>query len=256
MRRILTLFLVNIITLILHGQAATTFILQSPDKKIQVQITAGARLQYRIAYQEKTLLDSCHLALHLQNNLILGQKVQVNKTTRRSVQDTIIPIVKEKRSRIPDVYNELTIQCKGNYHVIFRAYNDGVAYRFATQMKDSITVLNEDAIFNFNQAQTIYYTPVNKRIDADIFHTSFESPYTQARLDTMSKEAMIFTPTLLYENNAPKVVITESDLLDYPGMFLQKQDGQAIKGVFAPYPKNIMVTEGEFPQQIVTEREK
>lgn len=231
------------------------FILQSPDKNIELQIGAGTQLSYRVAYLGQTLLDSCKAAIQLQNGLVLGNKVQVTKATRRSVQDTITPVVKEKRGRIPDFFNEIILQCKGNYNVIFRAYNDGIAYRFTTNFKDSITILNENALFHFNQPQTIYYTPVNKRSDADIFHTSFESPYTQARLDTISKEVLIFTPTLLYANNAPKIAITESDLLDYAGMFLQAESGNSIKGVFAPYPKNIMVTEAEFPQQIVTERE-
>ncbi len=232
-----------------------TFILQSPDKNIELQIGAGTQLSYRVAYRGQALLDSCRAAIQLQNGLVLGNKVQVTKATRRSVQDTIIPVVKEKRGRIPDVFNEIILQCKGNYSLIFRAYNDGVAYRFVTNFKDSITILNENALFHFNQPQTIYYTPVNKRSDADVFHTSFESPYTQARLDTMSKEVLIFTPTLLYANNAPKIIITESDLLDYAGMFLQADDNNSLKGIFAPYPKNIMVTEGEFPQQIVTDRE-
>ncbi|MFN7118870.1 MAG: glycoside hydrolase family 97 protein [Saprospiraceae bacterium] len=257
MRGTIIFFSLNILLITnAFAQKNTSHTLRSPDGTIQVQLTAGAQLHYQVSYQQQVLLDSCKVALYLQDGTILGQNATIQKTSRRSVRDTILPVVKEKRAKIPDVFEELTLQCKGNYSLIFRAYNDGVAYRWVTNFKDSITILNEDAIFRAPQNPLVYYTAVNPRTDADIFHTSFESPYQNALLDTLAKDAMIFTPTLLRQPGTPNLVITESDLLNYPGMFLQKQEGSnALKGTFAPYPKNIKITEGEFPQQIVTERE-
>lgn len=256
--RLSTLILLFTIALFANtfAQKSNLHTLRSPDGNIQINITAGAQLHYQVSYQQQILLDSCNIALYLKNGTILGKNVTIQKTTRRSVRDTITPIIKEKRAKIPDVFEELTLQCQGNYSLIFRAYNDGIAYRWVTNLKDSITILQEDAIFRTPQNPLIYYTAVNPRSDADIFHTSFESPYQHALLDTLNEAAMIFTPTMLRQPCTPSLVITESDLLNYPGMFLQKQAGStALKGTFAPYPKNIKVTEGEFPQQIVTERE-
>lgn len=234
---------------------AQTYTVVSPDTRLNVEIEAGAVLRYNIRYDRQLLLDSCLAALSLGDGRRPGKNATVTRIERRSVRDTITAPVPEKRRRIPDRFEELTLHFKGGYALVFRAYDDGIAYRFATDWNDSITVVHEDAVFHFPENRTVYYPAVSKRGDADIFHTSFEAPYKISLLDTLPGADLAFSPVLLSSEATPRVLITESDLLDYPGMFLQKNAGRALKGVFAPYPKKITVTGGEFPQQIVTERE-
>lgn len=233
---------------------AQTHAFRSPNGRLEVTINTGARLEYNVRYAEKPLLDSCRIAMTLTDGRTLGHQPRLRKQERRSVRDTIVPVVPEKRARIPDVFEELTLHFQGNYTVVFRAYDDGVAYRFATALPDSITIMQEDAIFRFAGAPSVTYPAVWKRPDADSFHTSFEAPYKTCRLDTMPGD-LAFSPVLLSTEGLPHVLITESDLLGYPGMFLRKGAGASLRGVFAPFPKHIEVTTGEFPQQIVTDRE-
>lgn len=232
-----------------------TYQLFSPDRKIELVVKVGAQLDFQVKFQNQTIVDSCRVGLQLANGTQLGTRASVQKDERRNVRDTLYPLVPEKRALIPDHFNELTLRFKQSFAITFRAYNDGVAYRFSTAFKDSITIAGETAQFGFSSKSTLYYPSVGKRSDADIFHTSFEAPYKIARLDTVPAGDLAFSPVLLSPEMGPKVLLTESDLLGYPGMFLQKGTGNRLQGVFAPYPKKIMVTEGEFPQQIVTERE-
>jgi hypothetical protein len=235
------------------GQAQFHTLL-SPDGRLEVTINTGEKLEYSVQYAGKPLLDSCRASLLLQNGQTLGRQPRLRKQERRSVRDTIVPVVPEKRARIPDVFEELILHFQGNYAVVFRAYDDGVAYRFTTAMPDSITIIQEDAVFQFAGTPLITYPAVWKRPDADSFHTSFEAPYKTCRLDTMPGD-LAFSPVLLSTEKLPHVLITESDLLGYPGMFLRRHPDGGLRGVFAPYPKHIEVTTGEFPQQIVTDRE-
>lgn len=235
-----------------YGQS---YRLGSPNGQLELEIGVGSTLHYRVKYQQRIILDSCTMSLQLLNGQQLGLRAKVQKETRRSVRDTIRPVVPEKRALIPDEYQELTLDFQGNYSLHFRVYNDGLAYRFVTRFKDSITIQNEVAEVRVPGPSTLYYPSVWPRTDADIYHTSFEAPYKFARLDTMPTADLAFSPLLLIPQSGPKILLTEADLLGYPGMFLQKGSGNSLRGVFAPFPKTIKVTEGEFPQQIVTERE-
>ena len=251
---LLSLLLINVAVATSSAQSLATYELRSPNGAITVRIVADTLLRYHVFYKNQALIRDAATALHILNGPVLGKSPAVRRTEKRSVRDTIFPVVREKRDRIPDIFEELTLHCAGSYKIIFRAYDDGVAYRFVTDFRDSITISHETAHFRFPDNRLVYYPAVQPRSDADIFHTSFESPYSISRLDTLPAQRLAFSPVLLADSTAPFVVITESDLLDYPGMFLQKAADRGLKAVFAPYPANIRVTEGEFPQQIVTER--
>ena len=183
-----------------------------------------------------------------------GKDAVVLDTLTRFVRSKIVPVVREKRAIIPDIYKELILRFNNHSELTFRVYNDAVAYRFSATLSGEITVKDEEASFNFRSGTVAYYPQVTKRTDADIFHTSFEEPYTTASLDTISEKMFAFTPVLLQQENLPNVLITESDVDDYPGMFLVKGTGTMLKGRFAPYPLKEIVSGGEFRQKIVTER--
>ena len=203
-------FLTGLLTLWgnrIHGQ---TYSLLSPNQQIGVQVSVGMHLEYRVTYLGRAILDSCQLGLSLQDGQQLGLQAKVQKETRRSVRDTLRPIVPEKRALIPDQFNELTLHFKGNFALLFRAYDDGVAYRLVSSFKDSITILNETARFHPASSSVLYYASVNKRGDADIFHTSFEAPYKIARLDTLPGADLAFSPVLFSPEAGPKILLTDT----------------------------------------------
>lgn len=203
---------------------------------------------------DEMIISNATIDMQLSNEIFLSYAMRIKSTKTKSINETIVAQIPVSRKNIPNNYNELTIQFKNNFAVIFRAYNDGVAYRIATSFKDSITVVNETAAFNFT-APTIAYAPlVVKRPDQDIYHTSFEELYTHKSLDSFSNNAYMFTPVLTETANNIKVAITESDLDDYPGMFLQGTASSGFKGTFAPYPLEEKVVEGDYPQKVVTQR--
>lgn len=226
----------------------------SPDKSIKVTIVADGRLYYTISYRNTPILSPSMIDLRLSDGSSLEGKLSLKNTKRRSVNSTIISPVPEKRINIPDVYNEIEIHFKQPFSLIFRVYNDGVAYRFTTTKKDSFNVTAEIAEFNFPAKPDVYFSEVVKRENADIFHTSFEEPYFVKSIDSIGPENLIFSPLLVSPSTGPKIVLTESDLEDYPGMFLSGDNNGKLSGVFAGFPLNTRVADGEFPQEIVTKR--
>ena len=228
--------------------------ISSPDGRIKVVVEATDKVFYSVFYNEKLLLAPSIINLTLADGTALTGKISFRKISTRQNHSHIVSPVPEKRINIPDVYNELTIRFRQPISLVFRVYNDGLAYRFLTHFSDSIIIKEETAEYNFPENHTVYFPEVVKRENADIFHTSFEEPYQVKSLDSLLNGNFCFTPILIAPTQGPKLVITESDLHDYPGMFITGNNNKTVTGRFAPFPIEETVAEGEFPQAIVTKR--
>ncbi len=232
---------------------AQKYEITSPDNNIGVLVEVGKSVSYSVKYKDKVLICPSGISMSFQPD-ISGKGLVVSDASVTFKNSTIVPVVKEKRAVIPDIYKELVLRFSNNLALSLRVYDDGVAYRFASGLKGEITVVDEETNFNFQPGTTVFYPRVTKRTDADIFHTSFEEPYTRARLDTISEDMLAFSPVLLQPEGLPKVLITESDVNDYPGMFLAKGTSSGLKGRFAPYPLKEIISGGGFRQKLVVER--
>ena len=238
----------------MRSSASDTLSISSPDQKVGVKVWMGDHLYYSISYHGTTLLNPSPIDLVLTDGRALSAGNSIHSAKKSSVRQTITAPVPEKRKLVPDDYNLLTIAFKKPYTIEFRAYNDGVAYRISTRFADSIFIKNEVAQFNFPGNPVAWFPRVEKRSDVDIFHTSFEEEYPLRKLDTLSDQDMAYSPLLIANGTLPKVAITESDLEEYPGMFLTGTNGAAVKGVFAGYPLAEKSTEGSYPAMVVTKR--
>jgi alpha-glucosidase len=228
--------------------------ISSPDKNIIVSVEIDKTISYSVRYKGNLLILPSEIFLSLQDSYTPGRAPVVDGTNIRHVKNMIFPYIREKKAVIPNIYEELSIRFKGKTELQFRAYDDGVAYRFVSTMPGEITIYDELAVFNFHSGTEVYYPQVTKRTDADIFHTSFEEQYTHAVIDTLGKDVFAFTPVLLGLTGLPKVLITESDVADYPGMFLVKGTGAGLRGSFAHYPLKEKETGDGFRQKLVVER--
>jgi len=235
-------------------EAADSLTVLSPDKSIHVTINTNKSLTYSITIDNKKIIEPSVIDMQLTDGKKLSDYLSVQSTKYNSVNQFIEQIVPYQQKNIPDVYNEVIIQFKKNFSIIFRVYNDGVAYRIISRFKDSITVKNETANFNFIKGANVYAPLIQKREGLDIYHTSFEELYQYKSLDSISSTNEMFSPALVSTIDNIKIAITESDLLDYPGMFLKGTNNFSLQGDFAPYPEEEKIVEGDYPEMVVTKR--
>ncbi len=226
----------------------------SPTGKICVKVWMQNTIWYQVQFNGKLLLAPSQMDMLVEGNKISSFNHRIKAHNVKMVDEQIVSPVPEKRKIITDHYNQLSIKFQQPFTVEFRIYDDGLGYRFVTAFKDSITILNELAIFNFVDDASAYFPGIHQRNDADIFHTSFEELYPLRKLDSIAPTEMAYTPVLVTPATNPKIAITESDLEDYPGMFLQGTGTASFKGVFAPFPLEERLTIGDYPQMIVTKR--
>lgn len=248
-----SVLLISLLLVSLIATSQSLFRLESPGGKITVQISIKDTLKYSVSIDNTPVISNAHAAMRLNSGEWFGVSNKLLVTCKRSVDEVIDNPVPFKRKFIPNRYNELTAEFKNQFEVQFRVYDDGVAYRFKTLKKDSITVAQEISTFSFTDNGTVYWPEVQKRDDCDIYHTSFEEPYKILPVNEVKPTSLAFSPVLIDVGKA-KILVTESDLLDYPGMFLKGSAGKVLRGEFAAYPDQEVVQGGEFKQWVVKSR--
>ena len=219
------------------GLQAKDYVLTSPDKTVVVTVSTGDYVTYSVERAGVRLLSPSRISMTLVNGTIFGGKDRF-KVTRRTV-DTTYPAQNFKREKVRDHFNEMTLAASA-YDIVFRAYDDGVAYRFVSKGKDGeVYVTSEQAEFAF-QADWNAYVPYVLRDFSSFepqFFNSFENTYSHHRLSQWEKGHLAFLPITVEAMDGIKLCITESDLMDYPGMYLYNRDGgKTLRGVFAGYP--------------------
>ena len=255
------LLLFTLIMLCVSAFAQKQYTLQSPDKDITVTIEAGEQLTYAVSHGNTCVLTPSPIGMKLTDGTTLGTKPVVKSAKTRSVNQPLTsPLY--KKAEIPEVYEELTLTFKGNYKVVFRAYDAGVAYRFVTEFRKPIIIENEIADFNFDKDYQSFIPYVLRRAGQEgplinqQFYNSFENTYSHINLSQMDPEKLAFLPLLVELKDGKKAVITEADLEDFPGLYLRSANGKnGLSAVHAPYPKTREQGGHNNLQWIVKERE-
>ena len=223
------------------AQKIRSFQLSSPNSKIKINITVDKKIEWSLQHNNQNIILSSPVSLELENET-LGENASVVSAPIAKVNRTFEAINYHKRS-IKDEYNQLTLNCKGNFGIIFRAYNDAVAYRFFTKRKGDIIIKSEESNFNFSRDQKAYYPIQWDYRDGKNFNSSFEALYRETNLSAFPKDSLAFLPLLVDAGDNKKIAILEADLEDYPGMYLHPNDHNGLTGVFAPYPVEAEVKE-------------
>ena len=140
MKKILSLCFVLCVALLAYGQKS--YQLVSPNGEIKMNVKVSDKIQYDILYGEETLLEKGTMMLQFGKQ-VLGMNPHVTKSTSRMVDENIHPVVPFKFSTIRNHHNQLLLKFSGNWSVEFRAFDDGVAYRFMTNKKGEVEVNEE-----------------------------------------------------------------------------------------------------------------
>jgi len=207
--------------------SAQTYEVTSPDNTIKAVVEIGENINYSIMKGDHTIIAPSRIDMEINEGDKLGVNAKVKKVSRATVSETIKPVVRQKFSEIDNAYNELLIRFKGNYALNFRLFDDGVAYRWETAIKDDMTVNNETATFNFARDYAIWFP------EEESIYTHQERAYPKIKLSAITEDRFCSTPTLVDLGAYGKVLLTEADLMDYPGMFLMGHGQHGLRGKYA-----------------------
>ena len=244
---------VLICALLSSCSAEGSYTLTSPDGKVVAEVNVGNGTTYSVAFDQKSILSPSAVAMRLEDGTMLGSG-KVRRVSQYSKSETIVPQFYFK-STIEDNYNALKVEFADRSAIEFRAYNDGVAYRFITNRKQAFTVQNEVAAFDFAKPYNCWIAYNNLTgTKKDKYFTSFEHRYKYLPINQIDAARLAFTPVVV-DVEGIKVVVAESDVENYPGMFISTADGDYIlDGEFAPVPSEVVVGGHNKLQGIVNAR--
>ncbi|GHV39969.1 alpha-glucosidase [Bacteroidia bacterium] len=204
--------------------------LLSPDGGIKVTFNISDKICYTISYNNEILLENNFLGLHLRNE-VLGQNPKLSGQKTNKVNEILTPVVPLKFSSVKNEYNALLLNFKGDYSIEFRAFNDGIAYRFITNKKEDVEVLGEDFSINLPENYLLHLQQPGG------FKTAYEEPYTHIQSNEWkATDKMSVLPILIDTKKEYKILVSESDLSDYPCMFLKGTGTNGIQSVFPKVP--------------------
>ena len=238
--------------------AAKTYSLLSPDRKLTLTVSTDSCLTYSLSREGRAVLAPSRASMKWSNGLEPGRNAgRARVSTGRGTSQAATPFY--TKASVAADYNSLTLSANG-YAVEFRVYNQGAAYRFVARAGADFDVEAETAEFNFATPAKAWLPYANMQQEMVAgrefecqFRTSFENTYTVLPLPQHDPLRLAFLPVLV--DAGPKVCITESDLRDYPGMFLNASGGNRLSGVFAPYPRTVVKGGHNDLQMQVTEYE-
>jgi alpha-glucosidase len=229
LQRMSTLRLASCLWLAGNAAAQSSYSLRSPDRKTEVRIRAGSRLQYDVLRNGKILLQDCAMSIRI-DQATLGRDVKVKAAKEQSADRMLEPPVRQKSARIRDHYNELRLDTEDGLAVVFRAYDEGVAYRLETVLpKAQVKVYGEEDVFQFAADHTVFFP------EEESFFSHNERSYLPRKMSTIAAATLGSMPAVV-DLGGVKVAIAESDVEDYPGLWLRGTGGNALTAAFPPYP--------------------
>ena len=210
--------------------AQASYELRSPDNRIEVRIRTAPTLRYDVLLKGRPLLQDSTLSLAVDHKT-LGTSPKVLSAKKRTCDQTIEPPVRQKFAKIREHYNELRLEMDGNYAVTFRAFNEGAAYRFETTLpQPQVKIYGEEVNLHFTSDTTVFYP------QEDSLFSHNERRYVRQHLSQVAPEFIATMPAVLDAGEGAKLAVAESDVEDYPGMWLHGTAGPGLVGFFSGYP--------------------
>ncbi|MBD0834764.1 glycoside hydrolase family 97 protein [Aestuariibaculum suncheonense] len=234
--QIATLFL---LILVIQQSYCQTFEVESPDKKIKLSVNVAQNISWSVTLNKNLVIKNAIAGMDFSTGADFGNNSSVKKHTIKEFSTIIHPVVPHKDSEINDEYNELSIEFKSNYELKFRAYNDGVAYRFVDQVNKNRNIISEHFSLTFPEGTRSYFPQ-----EASMYSHN-ERVYLDKALTEIKSDEFCSLPVMFSTSNA-KVLYTETALHDYPGMFIKGTENSTVEAIFPKYVIEAIDTKNKY----------
>ncbi len=206
---------------------------KSPDGNISFKLTVNDSTYISAQYKGKSILEPSGISMDFASMVLGGKKLKVDKVEENKISEVLYPIVKVKSAEVKNDCNEIIVYLNNNSYIVLRAYDEGFAYRFGTTYVNEITVMSETGDYKFPENHTVWWGKETK------FQSHNQVYFDYKSLREVSPKDLASLPLIINPSSGPKIVITETDLIDYPGMWLRGTNNNNLYRVSPKYPKTI-----------------
>ncbi len=245
---ILPLLLLGFAASLLAGSIKTReYVLLSPDQKLKTLIRVDSSIRFELFRNGVSLVTSEAIGIKYADGSLTGFNPVVKKVSQIKIDEVVTPEIREKSATIPDNYQEVRLMFKPDYSVECRLYNEGFAYRIVLDKPGNVVIENELGGYRF-QANDSVCLALEKN-----FYSAYETPYLNKTIGTLAADDRFFLPVLVHKSDGTGLWIGESNIRDYPGMWLEKSGPNSVKSIFPKYPLKVKGVDSPYGQTEVLE---
>jgi alpha-glucosidase len=216
--------------------------IQSPDGKIAVifKIENGKAF-YSILNDKQVIISDSHLGFQFSNMPSMDKSLSIKNIEESSFSETWEQAWGEKRF-IDNKYNQLIVHLEEEsksgrkMDIIFRAFNEGIGFRYSFPLQehiDSLIITKEETEFNLPKVYNAWWIPY-----ACKENSYYESLYSHTAINKMDT---VHTPVIIEAGNGHFLSIHEANLTDYAAMTLYCADSSRLTCDLVPWSDGIKV---------------
>ncbi len=213
-----------------------SYILNSPDNNLTASIDIGQDITVLLSGYGQKAVELSNISLETSAGTIPVKNTRVRRATRNSVDETVTPEIREKAAILTNRYNELIITFRDRNSITFRLFDDGMAYRFSTNIKDSLTVFKENLDMSFAISDSVRFQASGS------FNSAYETPYEHRAIFDIEQGKLLCFPLLVEKQNGLKVMVAEAGLYNYPALWSRGTGSVMLTGTNANYPSKLRET--------------
>lgn len=213
--------------------------LSSPDGALNLKVGIDSTVRFELYDGDELLVTVPSPSMLLSDGTVFGVEhggMLPLKDVKVKKYDKSVQTPFHRNSTVRERYFQTDFIFKG-YGMRIRLYEDGFAYRFFTFRKGDYSVAGENAEFVFSGDPMVYAAYSNAPRGME-YQCSFENIYHKGPLSSIRRDTAIMTPLLVRRDNGMNLLVSDCDIISYPGMFL-KSDGTSLKGAFAHIPDRV-----------------
>lgn len=220
---------------------AKDFVVTSPDGHLKATVSDTESLTWSIERDGTTVLAPSTISITTSTGQ-WGSARCVRKAQQRQISQSL-PAFAYKRAQVEEQCTEMTLQCQGDFNLVVRAYNDGVAYRLVSKSGKPLRVVGEKAEFSFADDYKAFVPYVNDNRGGERYSYSFESYYDEQKLSALFTDSIAITPLAVCLPEGMKAVVMETAVENYPGLFVKKSEQKAhtLTSELAPLPTETVI---------------
>jgi len=244
--RFLVILMVFLFSLVIV--TAQDLSIRSPDGKLNLKIELSETINWNVILDDNVIIEKAIISMNMGDNRVLGASPKLRSKSTESVREILSVQIPNKDAIIQNNYNELALTFKGGYQLLFRTFNDGIAYQFIDKSSKTKKVVNEQLTLTFPKGSSSFFP------QEESMYSHNEREYINKGMSDFATGDFCSLP-VMFDTKKAKVLFTESSLHNYPGMFLEKSDNTTMHATFPKYVLNAIPNEASSPDrnQIITE---
>lgn len=206
----------------------------SGNNTVNFELSETGHPQYWVTHNGKTIIDKSKLGFKFKNKKAFKEDYQIKNTTNLSFDEEWEMPWGEQRL-VKNQYNELKVELENNskqlLNLYFRAYDDGIAFRYEFPEQEglkSLIIDEENTEFKLTGDHTTWWIPGDWDIYEHLYNTTKLSEIdAKSKIDndnlaqTYIPENAVNTPVTMRTDDGLHLSFHEANLTDYAGMTLK-----------------------------------